>query len=180
MLQRVQMFCLCAGLCLYLGFRFRYFPYSLYTFLSVCKSITALSYDWRLSRYRSFQAWLGVGILFLTDCAVVHLLTWTCPRLVLRTKLHGGNNLAFADFEKIHPSARMPGHWNPGVIAGARDVLPSFDCEIPSFQVTALNRGGLIVVCTPAFFGGAPIKMSADILFKDRCSIQLSYGQFIF
>ena len=33
---------------------------------------------------------------------------------------------------------------------------------------------------TPAFFGGAPIKMSADILFKDRCSIQLSYGQFIF
>ena len=26
------MFCLCAGLCLYLGFCFRYFPYSLYTF----------------------------------------------------------------------------------------------------------------------------------------------------
>ena len=125
MLQRVQMFCLCAGLCLYLGFRFRYFPYSLYTFLSVCKSITALSYDWRLSRYRSFQAWLGVGILFLTDCAVVHLLTWTYPRLVLRTKLHGGNNLAFADFEKIHLTD------NCSFPFSSREVIPSSSDWLP-------------------------------------------------
>ena len=62
----------------------------------------------------------------------------------MRTKLHGGNNLAFAEFEKIH--------------------TPPFGCEIPSFQLTALDRDVLVVGFTPAFFGDAPFE-KADALF---------------
>ncbi len=45
---------------------FRYFPYSLYTFLIVCRSIAALSFDWQFSRYRSHR--LGSALAyFLCD-----------------------------------------------------------------------------------------------------------------
>ena len=171
MLQRVQMFCLCAGLCLYLGFRFRHFPYSLYTFLSVCKSITALSYDWRLSRYRSYQAWLGVGILFLDAWG-----SWTPGRLFHPTKVGHSNNLAFAEFEKIHPTCWQPIEKQP-LSSYASIAFRLRDSLLPTYRFGSRWSGRGF---TPAFFGGAPIKMSADILFKDRCSIQLSYGQFIF
>jgi len=118
---------------------FRHFPLSLYTFLlipPISQILQADSYDMHMYIPHSKQAWLGVGIW------IAH---WLSPYMALT--IHE----AFADFGKIHPSAHMPGPLNPGVIAVARDVLPPFGCEIPSFQVTALDRSDLVVVLRPHF-----------------------------
>ena len=142
---------------------FRYFPYSLYTFLIVCRSIAALSFDWRFSRYRSHR--LGSALAyFLCDIR----------RIVYLPHTHE----AFAEFEKIHPMKPCFGGFSkllldkPLLEIYLRDILVLHCFTVFRLHCYA-NSGYLLLsrsLTTNAFFGDAQFVFTSP----DVVSVELS------
>ena len=98
----------------------------------------------------------------------------------MRTKLHGGNNLAFAEFEKIHPglvrirTSRFSTQQLTPTTGSFREELPSLAGQFYRLSIALLRhampglthllpdiRTGHSEVTTSAFFGGAQFDKSA-------------------
>ena len=152
MLQRVQMFCLCAGLSLYLGFRFRYFPYSLYTFQPQIAVINVAATKSELHAH----VLVGLARRWHMDCPLTIVVCGTHNPWSVRRLWEDSPNLLTVPRKTT--TVFLYQRYLAEYLVHRPSCFTAFrlrDSLLPTYRFGSRCSGRGF---TPAFFGGAPFK----------------------